>query len=48
MKFQKSSFSAKYLYHYTTRERARQILEEHTVRCFNDRFTFLLLPIRMP
>lgn len=40
MKFQKSSFSAKYLYHYTTRERARQILEEHTVRCFNDRFTF--------
>lgn len=40
MKFQKSSFSAKYLYHYTTRERARQILEEHTIRCFNDRFTF--------
>ena len=40
MKLQKNTFSAKYLYHYTTRERAQQILKEHTVRRGNDRFTF--------
>ena len=26
--------------HYTTRENAQQIIKEHTVRCFQDRFTF--------
>lgn len=40
MKLQKNLYSAKYIYHYTTRERAQQILKEHRVRCFEDQFTF--------
>lgn len=40
MKLQKNLYSAKYIYHYTTRERAQLILKEHRVRCFEDQFTF--------
>lgn len=40
MKLQKNLYSAKYIYHYTTRERAQQILKEHRVRRFEDQFTF--------
>lgn len=40
MQLQKVISPVKYLYHYTTRENAQQIIREHTVRCFRDRFTF--------
>lgn len=40
MQLQKVISPVKYLYHYTTRENAQQIIKERTVRCFQDRFTF--------
>ena len=40
MNLQKNTFSPKYLYHYTTYERAQQILKEKTVQCYQDDFTF--------
>lgn len=47
MQLQKVISPVKYLYHYTTRENAQQIIKERTVRCFQDRFTFLLPHVKM-